>query len=254
MKSLIRKVTSANKRPWAVLIIFVGLLLLMRIISTPGSAQSRNERLLENKVPTALPFTISMKKEKENSFKDLQNEGWLREFELELTNTGDKPIYFFYLTLVTDVQFDGSEVVFPLTYGRAALGDIVTKAGPDDIPIKPGESYVLKPDTGPINAWERSVKEQRVPQARKLKAVFQELSFGDGTGYFGNHLYPPAGKRKSAVNDLTERVNRAGPAPLKWPREQSTQSKRSLTGFLSTNIETIHNRPSFFRFSPGVSL
>lgn len=208
MKSFFTRAVSANKRPWAVLVIFVGLLLLMRIISTPGSAQSpsapagaesRNERLLENKVPMDLPFKIRMKKEKEKSFKDLKNDNWLREFELELTNTGDKPIYFFYLTLVTDVRVGGERLVFPLTYGRAELGDIVTKAAPDDVPIQPGETYVLKVHSGSIGAWERGVHAQRFPQAARLGAEFQELSFGDGTGYFGNHPYPPAGKRTSSL-------------------------------------------------------
>src|SRR5436189_258009 len=77
------------------------LLLLMKLISSPGSAQSpsgepnsqsSNERVFENKTPKDLPFKIKMKKEKEESYKDLKNDNWLREFELELTNTGDKPI------------------------------------------------------------------------------------------------------------------------------------------------------------------
>ena len=199
MKSFFSKVASANKRPWAVLLVFGALLLLMRIISTPGNAQSlsastgeqvRGQRVLENKVPADLPFTLRMKKEKEESFKDLKNDNWLREFELELTNTGDKPIYFFYLTLVTDVRVEGKRLVFPLVYGRAELSDIVTKAGSEDFPIKPGETYVLKIHPGTISAWETSVREHRFPQATGLQAVLQSLSFGDGMGFFGNQPYP----------------------------------------------------------------
>jgi hypothetical protein len=198
--------TAANKRLWVVVLIFAALLLLMSMMSAPGSAQSpsqksaeaRNERLLENKVPTDLPFKIKIKKEKEESFKDLKNENWLREFELELANTGDKPIYFFYLTLVTDVRVDGSRLVFPLTYGRAELGDIVTKAAPDDVPIQPGETHVFKIHPGQIPAWENGVRAQSHPQATKLQAVFQQLSFGDGTGYFINKPYPSADRRQSS--------------------------------------------------------
>ena len=194
-----------KKQPLAILIIFGALLLLMKIISAPGRAQSsmpaqsgpesRNQRLLEYRISKDLPFKIEMKKAKEESFKDLKNDHWLREFELELTNTGDKPIYFFYLTITTDVRVNGVRRVVPLTYGRAELGDIVTKAGSDDVPIKPGETYVLKPDPGPIEAWEMNVRSQLHAQATRLQAVFQELSFGDGTGYFVSTPYPPPGPR-----------------------------------------------------------
>ena len=36
----------------------------------------------------------------------LKNEKWVREFELEVTNTGDKPIYFLFLDLIADVKLD----------------------------------------------------------------------------------------------------------------------------------------------------
>jgi hypothetical protein len=240
---------SANKR-WcaAVLFIFAALLLVMRMMSAPSIAQSSKERVLENTIPKDLPFKIKIKKEKEESFKDLKNDNWLREFELELTNTGDKPIYFFYLTLVSDVTLGGQPLVFPLTYGRAELGDIVTKASSDDIPIQPGEMYVLKVRSGTVGAWERSIREQRFPQATRLQAVFQELSFGDGTGYFGNHPYPPAGKRQSILDKHMERMNKAGPTQPKRPGgERGTQSKTSLT----------IDRPAVFlpaKFLPSESL
>src|SRR6185295_9833142 len=99
MKSFLSLTTSSNKRPLIVLIIFAMLLFLMKTMSIPGSAQSssergsfqsQNERLLEIKSSQDLPFRIKLKEEKEKSFKDLKNDKWLREFELELTNTGDK--------------------------------------------------------------------------------------------------------------------------------------------------------------------
>jgi hypothetical protein len=56
----------------------------------------------------AYPIKIKVKKEKEQSFKDLKNEKWLREFELEVTNTGDRPIYYLEIVMDTDVKFQGS--------------------------------------------------------------------------------------------------------------------------------------------------
>jgi hypothetical protein len=88
-----------------------------------------------------------------------------------------------------------------LTFGRAELGHIVTKATSDDVPIKPGETYILT--AGSLTAWERGVREKRWPEATKFKAEIQVLSFGDGTGYWGTELYPPPERRKEALNDVS---------------------------------------------------
>ena len=182
------------------------LSLVVALITSSGlssSSAAMQERIFENKIPTHIPVKIKVKKEKEKSFKDLKNEKWLREFELELTNTGDKPIYFLYITMDTQVKFDGSgpEIVFPLTYGRVELGDIVTKATSDDVPIKPGETIVLT--AGDAAAWEKAVREKRWPESTKFRAEIQVLSFGDGTGYFGTGMYPPTGKPLTTTSEKT---------------------------------------------------
>src|ERR1700720_3435455 len=158
MKPSFRATMSANKRLWAVLVIFGALLFLVRLMSAPRIAQSPEaqapkERVFENTIPKDVPIKIKIKKEKERSFKDLKNEKWAREFELELTNTGDKPIYFLYLTLVSDVRVGEGRLVFPQVYGRAELGDIVSKATSNDVPIKPGETYVFT--IGEAPGWEK---------------------------------------------------------------------------------------------------
>jgi len=188
--------TSANnpsplaKSLAAALALSVVVFLIIASLQSPSSA-ALQERIFENNIPAHIPIKIKIKKEKEESFKNLKNEKWLREFELELTNTGDKPIYFLYITMGTDVKVDGGpEIVFPLAYGRAELGDIVTKATSDDVPIKPGETVTLT--TKQATAWEIGIREKRWPDATKFKAEIQVLSFGDGTGYWGNELYPPA--------------------------------------------------------------
>jgi hypothetical protein len=181
-----------------VLSVVVVLITTSRLMSSSAAMQ---ERIFENKIPPHIPIKIKIKKEKEQSFKDLKNEKWLREFELELTNTGDKPIYFLYITMDTHVKFEGSgpEIVFPLTYGRVELGDIVTKATSDDVPINPGETIIL--NAGDAAAWEKAVREKRWPESTKFRADIQVLSFGDGTGYFGTQLYPPPGPPKGALHN-----------------------------------------------------
>ena len=126
-------------------------LLMTASLRPSSSAAVFQERIFENKIPSHIPIKIKIKKEKEKSFKDLKNEKWLREFELELTNIGDRPIYYLEITMNTEVKYDGSgpPIVFPLKYGRAELGDIVTKATSDDVPIKRGETIILLAKTGP---------------------------------------------------------------------------------------------------------
>ena len=181
-----------------ILVLFLCLIVLLLTTArrTSSVALAQTERVFENTIPKDVPIKIKIKKEKEESFKDLKNEKWLREFELELTNTGTKPIYFVFINLATDVRVGGDRLVFPLSYGRPELSDIVTRAHPDDVPIKPGETFVLK--MGEVPGWERGVREGRWPQASKFRAELQSISFGDGTGYFGNHPYPESGPTKEA--------------------------------------------------------
>jgi hypothetical protein len=180
-----------------VLSVIVVLMMTSRLMSGSAALQERN---FENKIPAHIPIKIKIKKEKEKSFKDLKNEKWLREFELEVTNTGDKPIYFLYIMLGTNVKDreDGLELMYPLSYGRVELGSIVTKATSNDIPIKPRETIYLKMGEAPL--FEKGVREKRWPQSTKFTAEIQVLSFGDGTGYFGTELYPPPGRPNAAVN------------------------------------------------------
>ena len=221
----------------ALIISIVGFLIVASRVSS--SSVPIQERIFENKIPTHIPIKIKIKKEKEESFKDLKNEKWLREFELEVTNTGDKPIYFLYITMGTDVKPDGGpEIVFPLTYGRAELGDIVTKAASNDLPIKPGETYVL--EVGEASAWERGVREKRWPESTKFRAELQVLSFGDGTGYFGTELYPPTRPKTAVKNDKFPPRNARGRPRKKSVSKLSAHSKRTsiLTRptFMSANF------------------
>lgn len=151
-----------------------------------SSAQS-DERVLENTIPEHLPIKVKIKKDKEQSFKDMKNERWVREFELEVKNTGDRPIYFLYLALKfpeTNLR-EGQNLIYPLVYGRSEIGDIKTHATEQDVPIDPGETYVFKIHPSQVRAWEKSVKEGGRPQPQKAVLFFQILSFGDGTGYAG---------------------------------------------------------------------
>jgi hypothetical protein len=176
-----------RKRLLIFFIVFLACVLLIKVLSIPSVAQSSEERELEDKIPKHLPIKVKIKKEKEKAFKDLKNEKWIRDFELEVTNTGDKPIYFLDLTVVLPeiTAPNGYTVMFGLHYGRIALGDIKTKAEPNDVPINPGETHVFSL-THKQEAWEVFKSKKNWQQPRKLRVKFQIMSFGDGTGFWGN--------------------------------------------------------------------
>src|SRR5215510_753529 len=75
--------------------------LLFKATSHPATTQAPEKtpkpatvRLLENRVPEHLPIRVKIRREKEKTFRDLNNENWARDLELEVKNIGDKPIYF----------------------------------------------------------------------------------------------------------------------------------------------------------------
>ncbi len=206
-------------------LMMVAIFLMKPSLNSSVSRAAQGERVFENAIPENAPFRLKIKKEKEKSFKDLKDETWVREFELEFTNISDKPIFFVYINLITDVKIDDSHLIFALVYGRPELGDIITKAGPDDPSIKPGETYVFKIHPGQVPAWEMSLRDKSHPDATRIKAHIQMLSFGDGTGYFVNKPYPRSDKRQSKRNDQMRPPDK-GAEILGWPSgEQSTQPK-----------------------------
>jgi hypothetical protein len=92
--------------------------------------------------------------------------------------------------LITDVKLNGSAVQFPVLFGRPELGDIVSKASPDELAIKPGETYVFKLSPSELRMWEDDIRKGNHPDATRIQVLPQELSFGDGTGFFVNTPYP----------------------------------------------------------------
>lgn len=117
----------------------------------------------------------------------MQNEHWLRDLEMEVTNTGDKPIYF--LALVIDIPEaitpTGYNYGFSLFYGRTDLISIKAPLKPEDVPIKPGETYLIVIPEHIIKGWEGYVRHinKDHAQPKKVRLVFQHLTFGDGTGF-----------------------------------------------------------------------
>lgn len=166
----------------------VGLKPTKEEIAHSQEENETNERRLENTIPKHVPLKIRIRKEKEAAFKDLANEKWARDFEIEITNSANKPIYEFYLLLVLPgVRTRGGlKVVFPLVFGSYELADTSIRAIAEDVPIWPGETKVFKIDPRQVPVWEKLQREDHRPQPNKVQLKLEGLSFGDGTGYVGN--------------------------------------------------------------------
>lgn len=143
-------------------------------------------RLFENRVPVHLPIQVRIRPTKEELFRDLANDNWARDLELEVKNTGDKPIYaLFFDLLVPDAKIGDSYESMDFSYGRAAIVNGETPKA-DDLPIKPGSTVVLKVDENTLKGWDEARQAGLVPSPiRGVRLIFQDLVFGDGTGFEG---------------------------------------------------------------------
>lgn len=142
-----------------------------------SSASSIAEKKIGIGVPSHLPLKVKVK--------NLNSKRWAHDLEIEVTNTSDRPIYFldFYLTLPGIKGLLGSTVGFWLTYGRPELIDFSAPIKSDDVPLKPGEKYIFNIPESSAKGWDYLREKEGRPEPTNVKLVFQELNFGDGTGY-----------------------------------------------------------------------
>jgi hypothetical protein len=133
-------------------------------------------RELRTGTPKHLPIKVT--------WRNVENPDWLRELEIEIESTSDKPIYHISFSLVPqELRVDGMEWSFTLRYGRGKLYDFSTPLLSSDVPLLKGQKVVLKINEANIKAWEHLRAQNNLPELTKLGLRFQSLSFGDGTGY-----------------------------------------------------------------------
>jgi hypothetical protein len=166
--------------------------------SPEKTSQSPNFRLLENRISEKVPIKVKIRQEKEKSFRDLANENWASDLEIEVKNTGDKPIYYLFFHLhVPEAKIQDSYQSFALVYGRVALSKWEERPTPEDVPIKPGETAILKIEENQLRGWDQA---RRLGLVQKrihgVRLLFQDLSFGDGTGFDGGAPWPRPGKNE----------------------------------------------------------
>ncbi len=180
---------------------FVAVCAVGIVSSTAQSTQEqKEERKFENTIPAHVPIKVKVKNEQ--SFKNLKNKKWARELEIEVKNTGSKPIYFMYMLMIMpDVTVGGHPYALQVTYGRKKLVRLDTPVQPEDVPILPGESVTLRVSEPQLKGYEELRDEENRDDPKKIRFDFQLINFGDGTGLSGTDGSPtPEPARKQSSN------------------------------------------------------
>ncbi len=191
-----------------------------------ANGQDKEERSLENKIPKHLPIKIKIKADKEKQFKDLDNDKWASDLEIEVTNTGTKPIYgLTFLLLLPENIINAGRQLFSIHFGRIEFSmyrDTLEIAKPEDVSIKPGETSVFKIPYGQSKGWELLRTRNGFPQPRKIVLEVEQISFGDGTGFRGieGTAWPP---------DKKVSINRCRPEAIKsFAKTHHSKSKNDV--------------------------
>jgi hypothetical protein len=217
-------------------ILSITLLSSLAIISgfASGTAQSpaKEEREVEDKIPKHLPIKVKIKKPEK--LKDSQNEDWPDNVEIEVTNTGTKPIYYLNiaLSLPDVIAENGLNYGYRLRHGRIALADFGEPVQPSDLPILPGESVTIKLPGNDVKWWKEFGNEGRRTNPKKLVFEFQEINYGDGTGFLGTSGTPmPIKKERSSNTPRGQREQSIGgtaQSPEKEEREVEDKIPKHL--------------------------
>ncbi|HEX7316762.1 MAG TPA: hypothetical protein VF297_22870 [Pyrinomonadaceae bacterium] len=175
------------RRPAAVLFaVCVGFALCVGAAPTVG--QERGRAVVVT-IPARIPLQVEVKNAERVA--DPSNGRWLRDLEVEVTNTGGKPIYFVsLLLLLPGAKLAGLQPVYRLKFGSPALGSFTAIARPEDVPIAPGASAVIKVPVDEAVAWEKFKAKGVATDPQRLVLVMHQLNFGDGTGYAGRDARP----------------------------------------------------------------
>src|SRR3954471_542185 len=100
-----------NIVPLTILFLF-SVVVACGFVASRAQSPSDEKREVVDKIPKHLPIKVKIKKEKEEKVKDLKNEDWLGDLELEVTNTGTKPIYYLDIVLFMPDDFGPNGVNF----------------------------------------------------------------------------------------------------------------------------------------------
>ena len=120
-----------------------------------------------------------------------------------------------------------------LHYGRTDLISINAPLRPDDIPLRPGETHVFTIAERFVSAFEEIVRENGLAPPKKVRAIFQFINLGDGTGFSGTGKPLPHATESPADS---KRDNPKDPASMAWHKQWKREViKRFVRGAASTS-------------------
>jgi len=156
-----------------------------------------SDRIIEDLIPPRVPIGIEIK--------NLKTTSLLRDIEIRVTNTANKPIYFLELGIVLpdNLSPDGYPIDFPLQYGRPELIKLETPLEASDTALLPTESLLLKIPANYLVGFQRLVTKKKIAdtEIKKVYLMFRHLNFGDKTGFSGDGTpIPYTGKERSSIN------------------------------------------------------
>lgn len=171
------------------------------------AARPQQNRSITVKTFKYLPLTVS-------EVRHLHDEGdnWFRDLEIDVTNTSEKPIYFFGIHLrFPNVQISGG-AAFGLLYGRAELSTLDGVPTPEDKPIKPGETYTFRIPEARVKGWAKMRKRLQLPAdgIDVIELSFGTINFGDRTGFTGTKWTDYRGKPPRTQTSYSHRIGTAG--------------------------------------------
>jgi len=176
------------------------------LLRRTSAQEGPQERLVENKIPKHVPLKVKLKAVKEAKIKDLTNSDWVRDFELEVTNISDKPIYYLelWLMLPDTMSENNNPLAFSLRHGRIDFTHFDTRPVATDVPIQPGETHTFAIPEEWQQGWREFKVRRNAPDPKKLHIEFIQLSFGDGSGFDGGGEPYPYKRKQSSTGACRE--------------------------------------------------
>lgn len=170
-------------------------LFLLTCFSISVFAQENDQKII-NKVPKHLPIKVEIIKE--------DNQSRLSEIKIKVTNTGEKPIYYLKLMIITSddsVKHNGLNIgLSSPSYGNSKFIDFNKLAEESDISLKKNEVFVFGIEERDVNSFNSLLNDYNLPSDPKFTLEFQVLSYGDKTGFLGFTGVPiPNPKPKSRL-------------------------------------------------------
>jgi hypothetical protein len=191
LRTILGSRTMLSRNFFSLTILFLfALIAIYGFVSGRAQSEAKEGREVVYKIPKHLPIKVKVKRPER--LKELGNEDWLGEVELEVANTGTRPIYYLHISVYMPDVFapNGINYGYGFQYGRGELVSISEPVRADDVPIQPGGVVVLKVPESGAEGWKHARAKGKLTNPKKLEFIFNNLNFGDGTGFVGTDGRP----------------------------------------------------------------